>query len=91
MTNAFYELPLPQDSALTAPRIETERLPETLAGQIYIRKFTLLGRLRVNTTTRGTTALMESKLSDAQGQYFFWEPVNNNIPETGLSQGKTHP
>jgi hypothetical protein len=30
--------------------------------------------------------LMESKLSDAQGQYFFWEPVNNDIPETGLSQ-----
>jgi hypothetical protein len=29
---------------------------------------------------------MESKLSDAQGQYFFWEPVNNNIPETGLPQ-----
>jgi hypothetical protein len=31
---------------------------------------------------------MESKLSDAQGQYFFWEPVNNDIPETGLSQHK---
>jgi hypothetical protein len=29
---------------------------------------------------------MESKLSDAQGQYFFWEPVNKDIPETGLSQ-----
>jgi hypothetical protein len=30
--------------------------------------------------------LMESKLSDAQGQYFFWESVNKHIPETGLSQ-----
>jgi hypothetical protein len=37
MTNAFYELSLPQDSALTAPRPETERLPETLTGQIYVR------------------------------------------------------
>jgi hypothetical protein len=34
---------------------------------------------------------MESKLSDAQGQYFFWEPVNNDIPETGLSQQKNRP
>jgi hypothetical protein len=34
----------------------------------------------------------KSKLSDAQGQYFFWEPVNNDIPETGLSQQKNrHP
>jgi hypothetical protein len=33
-----------------------------------------------------TAILMESKLYDAQGQYFFWEPVNNDIPETGLSQ-----
>jgi hypothetical protein len=31
---------------------------------------------------------MESKLSGAQGQYFFWEPVNNDIPETELSQHK---
>jgi hypothetical protein len=31
---------------------------------------------------------MESKLSGAQGQYFFWEPVNNDIPETELSQYK---
>jgi hypothetical protein len=31
---------------------------------------------------------MESKLSGAQGQSFFWEPVNNDIPETELSQHK---
>jgi hypothetical protein len=29
---------------------------------------------------------LESKLSGAQGQSFFWEPVNNDIPETELSQ-----
>jgi hypothetical protein len=34
---------------------------------------------------------MESKLFDAQGQYFFWEPVSNDIPETGLSQDKKIP
>jgi hypothetical protein len=33
-----------------------------------------------------TATLKESKLSGAQGQYFFWEPVNNDIPEIGLSQ-----
>jgi hypothetical protein len=33
---------------------------------------------------------MQSKLSDAQGQSFFWEPVNKDIPETGFTQiGKT--
>jgi hypothetical protein len=31
---------------------------------------------------------MESKLSGAQGQSFFWEPVDNDIPETELSQHK---
>ena len=31
---------------------------------------------------------MENKLSGVQGQYFFWEPVNNDIPETELSQHK---
>jgi hypothetical protein len=31
---------------------------------------------------------MENKLSDAQGQYFFWESVNNDIPKIGFSQSK---
>jgi hypothetical protein len=29
-----------------------------------------------------TATLKESKLYRPQGQYFFWEPVNNDIPET---------
>jgi len=41
-----------------------------------------------NPPARATATLMESKLSGSQGQYFFWEPVNNDIPETGLSQHK---
>jgi hypothetical protein len=39
-----------------------------------------------NPASQSNCDTQESKLSDAQGQYFFWEPVNNNIPETGLSQ-----
>jgi hypothetical protein len=31
---------------------------------------------------------MENKLSGVQGQYFFWEPVNIDIPETEFSQPK---
>jgi hypothetical protein len=30
--------------------------------------------------------MMKNKLSEAQGQYFFWEPVNKDIPETELSR-----
>jgi hypothetical protein len=30
----------------------------------------------------------KTKLSGPQGQSFFWEPVNNVIPETELSQDK---
>jgi hypothetical protein len=31
---------------------------------------------------------MENKLSGVQGQYFFWEPVNIDIPETEFSHPK---
>jgi hypothetical protein len=31
----------------------------------------------------------KNKPSGAQGQSFFWEPVNKDIPETGFTQPKT--
>jgi hypothetical protein len=77
------KLSLPQDSALTAPRPETESQPESWRAKFH-RNFWLSFKSYCQPGAKCDT--QESKLSDAQGQYFFWEPVNNDIPEMGLSQ-----
>jgi hypothetical protein len=87
---ASAKLSRPQDSALTAPKAGNRKPTSTLSpvsrrAKIYITVHQAFSRIL---TARATATLMESKLSDPQGQYFFWEPVNNDIPETELSQHK---
>jgi hypothetical protein len=85
------KLSLPQDSALSAPRLETESQPVSylvLASQIYIAIHQAFPESSRPDQLRHS---WKSKLFDAQGQYFFWEPVNNDIPETELSQQKNRP
>jgi hypothetical protein len=75
------KLSLPCDSALSAPRRETEGQPETWQAKIHRR---VPVRLRAILSNLSNCDFKESKLSDAQGQYLFREPINKNIPETGL-------
>jgi hypothetical protein len=78
-------LSLPQDSALTAPRLETESRPVSRQAKIYIA---IHQASRESCQPDQLRHSWKNKLSGAQGQSFFWEPVDNDIPETELSQHK---
>jgi hypothetical protein len=81
----FSTLSLPQDSALTAPRLETESQPVSRQAKTYTA---IHQASRESCQPDQLRHLWKNKLSGAQGQSFIWEPVDNDIPETELSQHK---